>query len=263
MFSHTARRLEGAQRREAASGARLRRAGGGRRSGKRGGDDRARTGDLSPDKRVLSSAELRPRRGKGRAASAARPFQLRGRDSNPRSRAHEAREDGPSSTALVWPAGVEPAISGARSRWGANSPTASRETPGGTRTRVSGLRARRHKPFDHGGTRLRRQGSNLRLASNSRVSYRLDHAGTESGRRGSRTPKAGQARPSSKRGTAPMAVLPVTPAGVEPATSRVRTGGSAELSYGASVLCGRQGSNLRRPAFQAGALPAELRPQAG
>ena len=110
----------------------------------RGGDDRARTGDLSPDKRVLSSAELRPRRGKGRAASAARPFQLRGRDSNPRSRAHEAREDGPSSTALVWPAGVEPAISGARSRWGANSPTASRETPGGTRTRVSGLRARRH-----------------------------------------------------------------------------------------------------------------------
>ena len=32
------------------------------------------------------------------------------------------------------------------------------------------------------------------------------------------------------------------------------------LSYGAGK-CGRQGSNLRRPAFQAGALPAELRPR--
>ena len=73
-------------------------------------------------------------------------------------------------------------------------------------------------PFDHGGKWLRRQGSNLRLASNSRVSYRLDYAGTAEaagfepakrqsalrrskallshsamppkGRRGSRTPKA-------------------------------------------------------------------------
>ena len=27
-------------------------------------------------------------------------------------------------------------------------------------------------PFDHGGTKLRRQGSNLRLAINSRASYR-------------------------------------------------------------------------------------------
>src|SRR5262249_47851245 len=55
----------------------------------RSGDDRTRTGDLSPDKRVLYAAELRPR---GRTS--------RGWDSNPRSRAHEARKDDRSSTAL-------------------------------------------------------------------------------------------------------------------------------------------------------------------
>ena len=51
------------------------------------GDDRIRTGGLSPDKRALCSSELRPR------------AKSRGWDSNPRSRAHEAREDGLSSTA--------------------------------------------------------------------------------------------------------------------------------------------------------------------
>jgi hypothetical protein len=62
------------------------------------------------------------------------------------------------------------------------SPTARRRsssTPGGTRTRASGLRTRRHRRFDHGGMQLRRQGSNLPLAINSRASYRLDHAGTK------------------------------------------------------------------------------------
>jgi hypothetical protein len=76
----------------------------------------------------------------------------------------------------------------------ADSPTASRtSTPGGTRTRASGLRARHtadggggkaatassrhrkrclstHRP--RGREKLRRQGSNLRLAINSRASYR-------------------------------------------------------------------------------------------
>ena len=50
------------------------------------GDDRTRTGGLSPDKRLLSPLSY---------ASV-----LRGWDSNPRSRAHEAREDSRSSTAL-------------------------------------------------------------------------------------------------------------------------------------------------------------------
>jgi hypothetical protein len=50
------------------------------------GDDRTRTGGLSPDKRVLSPLSYAP--------------EWRGWDSNPRSRAHEAREDSRSSTAL-------------------------------------------------------------------------------------------------------------------------------------------------------------------
>jgi hypothetical protein len=56
-------------------------------------------------------------------------FAWRGWDSNPRSRAHEAREDSRSSTARrsltrakIWSAGFEPAISDARSRWGGRSP---------------------------------------------------------------------------------------------------------------------------------------------
>src|SRR5438067_10586303 len=98
------------------------------------GDDRTRTGDLSPDKRVLSPLSYVP--------------EWRGWDSNPRSRAHEAREDSRSSTARIWPAGLEPAISGVRGRWDSQLPysqkSVMRETPGGTRTRTSGLRARCH-----------------------------------------------------------------------------------------------------------------------
>src|SRR5438552_6005585 len=39
--------------------------------------------------------------------------------------------------------------------------------PAGLEPAASGLRARRHRRFDHGGVKLRRQGSNLPLASNS------------------------------------------------------------------------------------------------
>jgi hypothetical protein len=63
--------------------------------------------NLSPDKRALWPSELRPHR------------KSRGRDSNPRSRAHEAREDNRSSTAQGQPApsaGLEPAASGLRAR---------------------------------------------------------------------------------------------------------------------------------------------------
>jgi hypothetical protein len=85
------------------------------------GDDRTRTGALSPDKRALSSSELRPQ---GLLRVARVGFE-------PTSRAHEAREDNHSSTALqagvasdaaVWPAGVEPAVSGSRSRRGGRLP---------------------------------------------------------------------------------------------------------------------------------------------
>ena len=67
-----------------------------------------------------------------RSPSELRPRRWRGWDSNPRSRAHEAREDSRSSTALhckVWPAGVEPAISGARSRRGGHAPLRPDEYP--------------------------------------------------------------------------------------------------------------------------------------
>ena len=46
-------------------------------------------------------------------------------------------------------------------------------------------------------------------------------------------PQGVAAHPLSRRDTAPVAVLPMAPAGVEPARPRVRTGSSAELSYGA------------------------------
>ena len=124
----------------------------------------------------------------------------------------------------------------------AYSPTARRSCkapPAGLEPAASGLRARRHRPFDHGG--MRSSGGRARtcaLAINSRASYRLDHAGTRaeaaglepangsrrlrgsnalpcqlghvssSGRRGSRTPKARKAHPFSRRDTAPVAVLP-------------------------------------------------------
>ena len=71
------------------------------------------------------------------------------------------------------------------------------------------------------------------LAGNNRASYRLDHAGIHGpGRR--------------RTCTAP--------------------GKSRELcrvELRSLAGCGRQESNLRRPAFQAGALPAELRPRDG
>jgi hypothetical protein len=183
----------------------------------------------------------------------------------------------------VWPAGVEPALSGARSRWDSQLPYDQSETPGGTRTlslRVEGPVSSRNST-----TGARSSGGRVRtcaLAINSRASYRLDHAGTKeaeaaglepangscrlrgsdalpsqlghasaSGRSGSRessapkafragdvtpakakplrvNPQGPRAHPFSRRDTAPVAVLPkVAPAGVEPATFRLRGGSSA------------------------------------
>ena len=102
--------------------------------------------------------------------------------------------------------------------------------------------------------KLRRQDSNLRDAINSRAS---DRSTTPESKRKERESNPQRPKPHrfSRRDTAPVAVLPeVAPAGVEPATRRLRVGSSAELSYGA-MRCGRQDSNLRRVAFQATALP--------
>src|SRR6185369_4454868 len=105
--------------------------------------DRTRTGDLSPDKRVLLPAELRPRR------------TSRGWDSNPRlelmrlarKTAPPPRKSGRQESNLRSPA---PEAGGV-----AHSPTARRTfraaPPAGFEPAASGLRARRHRPFDHGG----------------------------------------------------------------------------------------------------------------
>ena len=93
----------------------------------------------------------------------------------------------------------------------ASSPTARSEhraPPAGLEPAASGLRARRHRRFDHGG-RLRRQGSNLPLAVNSRASFRLDHAGTSERKERESNPQGPKrADPFSRRDTAPVAVLP-------------------------------------------------------
>ena len=61
-------------------------------------------------------------------------------------------------------------------------------------------------------------------------------------------------------------VEPPSPCGPPVFETGYRAGGSPSSRRDASVAsvvqCGRQESNLRRPAFQAGALPAELRPRA-
>jgi hypothetical protein len=158
-------------------------------------------------------------------------------------------------------------------------------TPGGTRTRSFRIESPASFRFDHRGVRkLRWQGSNLRFAINSRASYRsttperkAEAAGFEpawrqatgalamrclsrsamppGGRRGSRTPKAG-AHPFSRRDTAPDG----SPSEGDPGRARTCTTPiksrplyRIELR---SQKCGRQESNLQRPAFQAGALPA-------
>jgi hypothetical protein len=150
-----------------------------------------------------------------RGPTAQRPFRqtllVRGWDSNPRSRAHEAREDNRSSTAqsgwqesnLRSPA---PEAGGV-----AFSPTARSEhrvPPAGFEPAASGLRARRHRRFDHGGMKLRRQGSNLPLTVNSRASCQLDHAGTNRRKERESNPQGPRAHPFSRRDTAPVAVLP-------------------------------------------------------
>jgi hypothetical protein len=246
----------------------------------RSGDDRTRTGGLSPDKRALCSSELRPRSSAGGIRTHGLELMRLARTAAPLPR-------------KVWLAGVEPALSGSRSRRGGQSPLqpAGEVPPAGLEPAASGLRARRHRRFDHGGLKLRRQGSNLPFAINSRASYRLDYAGTSGGSR-TRTCETGTAlrlstalpfqlghasterkeresnpqgltaHPFSRRGTAPMAVLPVAPAGVEPAPTPIKSRGLCQLELRSQGVAGRD-RTCGRPAFQAGALPAELRPHDG
>ena len=90
-------------------------------------------------------------------------------------------------------------------------PEANRTPPAGLEPAASELRARRHRRFDHGGMRLRRQGSNLPLTVNSRASCQLDHAGTNRRKERESNPQGPRAHPFSRRDTAPVAVLPKRP----------------------------------------------------
>ena len=145
----------------------------------------------------------------------------------------------------VWPAGVEPAVSGARSRRGGHLPYDQTSTPGGTRTRTFRVEGPASSPVrPRGHVELRRQESNLRLTINSRASCRLDHTGTRRKGRES-NPQGPRAHPFSRRGTAPVAALPsdgiasdaaaMASAGVEPATAPIKSRRLFQLSYEAGM----------------------------
>jgi hypothetical protein len=115
------------------------------------------------------------------------------------------------------------------------------------------------EPCRHGHRppKLRRQESNLRVAINSRAPSRsATPERSEAKAEGEGVePSTAEAAPVFETGyRAGGSPSEVAPAGVEPAPCRSRVGSSA-LSYGAEQ-CGRQGSNLRRVAFQATALPS-------
>ena len=166
-------------------------------------------------------------------------------------------------------------------------------TPGGTRTRSFRVEGPASSPFrprgqgsSGGRTRTcasrltvarladsttperkrRQQDSNLRTARTAcAVATRCLASSAmppRSGRRGSRTPKA--RRPTRFRDGIPrqwqsFREWPRQASNLHPPIKRRQL---CQLSYGAE-RCDRQGSNLRRLAFQTGALPAELRSRDG
>jgi hypothetical protein len=170
-------------------------------------------------------------------------------------------------------AGVEPAISGARSRWGGPLPYSQKtiiQHPGGARTRSFRVENPASSPLRPRGQEAPAAGLEPAL---SRVTaarlFQLDYAGTieaeaeglepakrlwrllrgsnalpfqsakppRAGRRGSRTSKT--RKPTRFRDGIPFSGSPsprVAPAGVELAPSRVRAGSSALLSYVALLM---------------------------
>ena len=212
------------------------------------GDDRIRTGNLSPDKRVLCAAELRPQRG---SAGGIRTHGLE-LMRLARTAAPLPRKSGRQESNLRSPA---PETGGV-----ASSPTARRRTstPGGTRTRSFRVESPASSPFRPRGReapaaglepalsrvtvarltdsttperRRRQQDSNLRTArhrlrGSNALPCQLGHASRAEGE-GVEPP-----RPESppvfetgyRAGGSPSGVAP---AGVEPATLRLRGGSSA------------------------------------
>jgi hypothetical protein len=189
-----------------------------------------------------------------------------------------SRECDAASTVLsdrsIPPAGLEPAASGLRVRRHSCSTTGAcqRQTSRGNGRRRCRL-CRRRPPTagiettslievimarrSRAGLRslLRWQGSNLRLAINSRVSYRSTTPEREAEGEGVEPPRP---RPTRFRDGIPrqMAVLPTgDPGRTRTCTTPIKSRALYRIEL-RSQGCGRQGSNLQRPAFQAGALPA-------
>ena len=83
----------------------------------------------------------------------------------------------------------------------------------------------------------------------------LGHASKRKGRESN--PQGREAHPFSRRGTAPMAALPNAsgPGRSRTCTTPIKSRRLFQLSYEARTKRDRQGSNLRRLAFQASALP--------
>ena len=206
------------------------------------GDDRTRTGDLPLDKRVLWPLSYAPESGAGGIRTHGLELMRLARTAAPLpryeglagwSRTSGLRRPKPAG----WPSPLQPVA----------------VPPAGLEPAASGLRARRHLPLRPRGHELRRQGSNLRFAINSRASYRSTTP-ESSGRRGSRTPKA--LRPTRFRDGIPRRWQSFQggPGRSRTCTAPIKSRQLCRLSYGADE-CGRQDSNLRRVAFQATALP--------
>ena len=121
--------------------------------------------------------------------------------------------------------------------WPAPLQPVDRAPPAGVEPAASGLRIRRHAVRPRGHEVSASSGGRDRtcdLAGNSRASCLLDHTGTEG--EGVEPPRPrGPAVFETVYRTRWQSLQEVTPAGVEPATARVRTGSSASLSYGAKM----------------------------
>jgi hypothetical protein len=213
------------------------------------GDGRTRTGGFSPDKRVLLPLSYAPVDGAGGIRTHGLELMRLARTAAPPPRVARVPQQ-------VWPAGVEPAISGTRSRRGGHAPPRPDEqsTPGGTRTRsfrVEGPASSPVRPRGHksSGGRTRTCASRLTVArlSVSTTPERAEGEGVEPPRPGS--PPVFETGYRTHGSPSAMAS-----AGVEPAPHPLRVGGSTSLSYEAERR-DRQGSNLRRLAFQTSALP--------
>jgi hypothetical protein len=109
--------------------------------------------------------------------------------------------------------------------------------PAGLEPAASGLRARRHLPFDHGG--LSSGGRDRTCASRltaARLAARL-HRNRRKERESN--PQGPEAHPFSRRDTAPVAVLPDDPGRTRTCTSPIKSRPLCRLSYGAGGVVGR------------------------